>query len=220
MNHFDSGVDSFFMSSSQISQVVGLMVAPVVLISSSALLLGSIYSRLAACIGRTRHFDAQVQKIIEKRISGGMNSKLSELYTRQVRSIRNQGEAVLKRARKLQTAIYMFEITVCLMILTGMMAALSLVNEGTFVPLTLVVMILGMLFLLAGAVFSMQETALSLGPVETEFLQVVELTLEDEREYFYDDQSITNGSATPSVMDSRRHSYRNVSQNENPNQEK
>jgi hypothetical protein len=194
----------------QISHVVSLMVAPVVLITASALLLGSIYSRLAACISRTRVFDARIQQILEKKIQGNITQKLNELYNRQTRAIRNQGEEVLARAKKLQSAIYMFEITVVMMILTGMMAALSLVSEQTFVPLTLVVMIIGMLFLLGGAVLSMQETSLSLGPVETEFLQVVEMTLDEDRDvFYYDDRSVT-GSTLPTQ--SRRQSYLQVPQ--------
>ena len=168
------------MSSSSISQVVSLMVAPVVLISAAAILLGSIYGRLGSCIGRTRAFDSNIQSILEKKYSQNTSAKLSDLYNRQIRSIKNQGQAVLSRAQKLQSAIYMFEITVLSMILTGMMAALSLVNEATFVPLTLVTMIIGMLFLLVGVIHSIREAFETLGPVETEFLQVVELSLEED----------------------------------------
>jgi hypothetical protein len=184
------------MSTSSITQVISLMVAPVVLISAAAMLLGSIYVRLAACISRTRSFDSKIQSILEKKIKNtSATSMVSDLYTRQIRSIRNQGQSILSRAKKLQSAIYMFEITVISMIVTGMMAALSLVNEATFVPLTLVTMIMGMLFLLGGVYFSMKEALETLGPVETEFLQVVELSLEEDL-FFVDSKDHVSLSPT------------------------
>lgn len=184
------------MSTSSITQVISLMVAPVVLISAAAMLLGSIYGRLAACISRTRSFDSKIQSILEKKIKNtSATSMASNLYTRQIRSIRNQGQSILSRAKKLQSAIYMFEITVISMIVTGMMAALSLVNEATFVPLTLVTMIMGMLFLLGGVYFSMKEALETLGPVETEFLQVVELSLEEDL-FFVDSKDHVSLSTT------------------------
>jgi hypothetical protein len=190
------------MSTVAIGEVVGLITAPVVLITACGLLLGSLNSRLASCIARTRQFDERVHDIIQAKMTKHPSNHLLEMYNRQIRSIRNQGRQVIKRAENLRNSVALIEICSICMILTSLVAALTLVNATIFTPLTLAVFIIGGIFLFMGVLNSVREVLSTLGPVEVEFLELVELSLEengDDDDAFGADDATTSQSSKEHV---------------------
>ena len=159
-----------------VSSIITTLIAPAILISAAGSLLISIYNRLNACIARIRYFDQRIQELIEKKLAGHVKPKLNDLYNRQIRSIKTQTTSIIERAGLLRNVIYMYEITILCMIITGLMAALSLVSP-VFTSITLATIVIGMLFLMTGVIYSIKEANMSLGPVELEFFNALELAM-------------------------------------------
>ena len=55
------------MSASQ--QVINALLAPVILITATAILLSSIYARMGMCIERIRNFDERIEDMTEHAFS-------------------------------------------------------------------------------------------------------------------------------------------------------
>jgi hypothetical protein len=157
--------------------VISLMVAPAGMITANAIILGSMYERLAVCINRLRQFNHQVEEIIEKKMHCH-DKKLILLHNRHVRYIRSQSKAVLDTAAKIQHATLLFESSVLCNLLTGFVATLTLIASSTFVPISLVFSGLSMILLILGVVTSLGDAFYILDPVEHEFNESVELSLQ------------------------------------------
>jgi Flp pilus assembly protein TadB len=152
-----------------IQRTLSLIVAPVVMITACALLLGVYYSRLTAKIHRARTVDKKITDFIEYKLRNQEQSILDDQNNRNFRFLKNECEALLTSAKKNQTSIYTLEGSILLMILTSFFAALTLVLETVFIPLTLLMIVIGMSSMFAAICVSFSETRECLNGMGHEF---------------------------------------------------
>src|SRR5690349_21770753 len=153
----------FFMPPEQWAHAVAASVAPVVIISASALLCLALYNRLAAIISRMRAVQRErltVQERIEglsaKEMETGAAVRLTvilESLADQTGGIRRRGRVIRNSLLCLLSAIGSLVVCSLMMGLTIFMPAFSVVAAGLFV--------LGLLMLLTGVIFAAVELHLA-----------------------------------------------------------
>ena len=166
------------MPPEQWAHAIAASVAPVVIISASALLCLALYNRLAAIISRMRAVQRErleVQERIESLSSREIDHGASVRLTCILESLAEQTAGIRRRGRLIRNSL------LCLMVAIGSLVLCSLVNGLTifvpiFAPVGAALFVLGLLMLLCGVIFAAVELHLALAPAEFETDLVSELT--------------------------------------------
>lgn len=154
-----------------IQQILGLVLAPVIMIAATGLLSYAIYQRLAAAIDLVHEADHRSTKIITRKVSGSVPDNLNRALDHRLRSINSKTKTILKRANLLKVSMTMFFVGLILFVLAVIAGILAIVNDG-FYPTELAFLIVGMFLVLIGAIISMQEVGKVPGRSELEFLDL------------------------------------------------
>jgi uncharacterized membrane protein YdcZ (DUF606 family) len=136
-------------------QAIQAILAPALGISATALLLLSLQNRYSLIINRIRLLNEE-----RRRYSGKIAQKTELEYAEKIRhmSVLSQIEKMLGRCKELRNAILLIQGSILLFVLTSVFIALNLFISSELVrSLPLFSFVAGMLFVLAGVIFSARD---------------------------------------------------------------
>jgi hypothetical protein len=171
--------------SSQVSQILNLLIAPAAFITAQGIIMRFNNERLAQIIARIRQFDEELQHILEIRATKQLPVQMRRFYDKQIRNIKYQAPSIIKSGKRLQTAIFCYELSIILFAVTGLVAGLIFVAGAAF-PIALLCSGLALTFLLAGIIHSMRDLTISLSPINYEFNEMIDYAMEHNRQMVYE----------------------------------
>ncbi|NNG27062.1 MAG: DUF2721 domain-containing protein [Ignavibacteriaceae bacterium] len=131
------------------------MLAPGLMISACGLLLLGMNNKYSLVVNRIRLLNDEKRKLLDR--SGESETVLADNV--RLESISIQLEKLVHRVKLVKRAVQNYTIAVALFILTSILIGLSyLFKMDNFQHLITIIFLLGMLLVLAGAVFAAYET--------------------------------------------------------------
>lgn len=149
-------------------QIISLILAPAVLLSVVTLLLLSIYTRLAAILSKLKTLDLEIFSFLSIPATNFIKSRST--------LIKAQSLALLSRAKILQIAIYFYESSLLVLMVSGLFIALTSVSI-VFIPISLVFIAIGIVDFGLGICFALKEVSVC---VSTSFIEVDQIKVMDE----------------------------------------
>ena len=138
-----------------IVEVIQLMLAPGLMISACGLLLLGMNNKYSLVVNRIRLLNDEKRKLVDR--SEESDTTLSDNV--RLESISKQIEKLVYRVKLVKRAVQNYTIAVALFILTSILIGISyLFKMDNFQYLITIIFLLGMLLVLAGAVFAAYET--------------------------------------------------------------
>jgi len=138
-----------------IVEVIQLMLAPGLLISACGLLLLGMNNKYSLVVNRIRLLNDEKRKLVDQ--SEESDTTLSDNV--RLESISKQIEKLVYRVKLVKLAVQNYTVAVALFILTSILIGISyLFKMDNFQYLITIIFLLGMLLVLAGAVFAAYET--------------------------------------------------------------
>jgi hypothetical protein len=166
------------MFADQWPKIITASVAPVVIISASALLSLAFYNRLAAIVTRLRavqrerlELHARMGAMEPGDVKGGAVLQQTCL----MESLAEQTANIWRRARLIRATLLNLMGAIAAMVMSSLMNGLTIVWPQAFVG-TAMLFIGGMVFLMAAVACASAELIIALDPVELEAGVVSELT--------------------------------------------
>ena len=166
------------MIAQQFSGVVAASVAPVVVISASALLALALYNRLAAIVARLRavqrerlQLKEQFDALAAEQIDEGAGLRLTCI----MESLAHQSQRIRRRARLVRGSLLFLLAAIANLIISSLCNGLTVVWPSMLAG-ALLMFTIGMLCVLASVGCAMIELSSALGPAEMETDVVSELT--------------------------------------------
>jgi len=138
-----------------IVEVIQLMLAPGLMISACGLLLLGMNNKYSLVVNRIRLLNDEKRKLVDR--NEDSDTALSDNV--RLESISKQIEKLVYRVKLVKRAVQNYTIAVALFILTSILIGISyLFKMDNFQYLITIFFLLGMLLVLAGAVFAAYET--------------------------------------------------------------
>jgi hypothetical protein len=166
------------MFSEQWPRALAASVAPVVIISATALLCLAFYNRLAAIVGRLRAVQRE-RLAMNERIAALSPHEIERAealrHTCVLENLAEQSARILRRAHLIRATLLCFLGTIAALILSSLLNGLTAVWAGGVLAVALC-FIVGMLLLLGGIICAAAELLIALSPAELESDVVDELT--------------------------------------------
>jgi hypothetical protein len=169
--------------SAQIAQILNLLIAPAAFISAQGIILRFNNERLGQVIGRIRKFDEDVEHLLELRATKQIPPNIKRLYDKQIRTIRQQTPGILQSGKRLQTAIFCYELSIVAFSITGLIAGLIFVAGSAF-PIALVCSGIGLCLFFIGIIHSMRDLTISLSPINYEFNELMDYAIDQNRKIY------------------------------------
>jgi len=160
------------------SKILTASVAPIVIISACGLLCLAFYNRLAAIVSRLRTFQRErlhEQDALSRLQADGNGDEMAAVrHQRLIDILDLQTRHVLRRAHLVQRTLMCLLGTIGLLIVVSLCTGLSQLWPGAMY-IAGAAFAAGMLTMLAGVAFAMQELSVALDPIEEECHSVREL---------------------------------------------
>jgi len=138
-----------------IVEVIQLMLAPGLMISACGLLLLGMNNKYSLVVNRIRLLNDEKRKLVDR--NEDSDTALSDNI--RLESISKQIEKLVYRVKLVKHAVQNYTIAVALFILTSILIGISyLFKVDNFQYLITIIFLLGMLLVLAGAMFAAYET--------------------------------------------------------------
>lgn len=159
------------MPETTIFDVIAAMLTPLIIAVATAFILAAIYHRLNLMTKRIRQLDEMILDTSEQRKPDSPTNLVTLLNMRS-RSIKLQTDDLLDKASSLKTAVVLIETAQMLFIIAAILGIFTLLETNVLVPVIMAILILALVLLLIGSIMTLIEVNGSLGPAETDFLNV------------------------------------------------
>jgi hypothetical protein len=137
----------------EVTKIIGGVLTPAIMVSCCGLLLLSLQNKYGRIIDRIRQFNTEKRTLLTKEV-------LTDVDKTRLESIKKQLEILVKRGRYQKNATLCLYIGVISFVTTSISIALSL-RISAIIMLAILMFGLGMLLVLAGAIFAAMEIRIS-----------------------------------------------------------